>query len=78
MLKIAVLWLVSLAVVAAIASGLAKAQGPDQYPRVISGNEFGFRMEGIAPNGQPMGTIMVRVGGKWVEAGYSTPYQRAN
>jgi hypothetical protein len=75
MLKISMLWIVSLVAVVAFATGLLVAQGQRQ---ILSGNEFGFRVEGVGSSGQPIGTIVVRVNGKWVEAGYSTPYERAH
>ncbi len=78
MLKIVALWLMSLVVVAVVASGLAFAQARQAEPRILSGSEFGFRLDGIGHDGQPMGTIMVRVAGKWVEAGYSTSFRRVN
>jgi hypothetical protein len=75
-MKIVLLWLMSLVVLGAVASGWAFAQTRAADPSILSGSDFGFRLEGIARDGQPMGTIMVRVGDKWVEAGYSTPFER--
>ena len=38
-------------------------------PRVLSGDDVGFRVEGTDPaTGRPVGTWMVRMNGGWVEA----------
>ena len=34
---------------------------------VVSGNNIGFRIERFAPNGTPVGTLVVRIDGRWVE-----------
>jgi hypothetical protein len=66
-LVLVVLWAVSLIAAAAIAI----AQAPETVlpidPIIVSGNEVGFRIEG--QRGQtPVGTIVVRIEGQWVEA----------
>jgi hypothetical protein len=66
--RIAVLWLLSLLVVGGLASILtAQSQQP-----ILSGSDVGFRVERMGTSGQPVGTLMVRVNGKWVEAGWAT------
>jgi hypothetical protein len=67
-------WVVWLGLVAVTASGLTVfAQGqrrPGQEPpRMITGNDVGFRVDGTDSRGRLTGTWMVRVGGEWVEAG---------
>jgi hypothetical protein len=40
---------------------------PFAAPRVMSGEDLGFRVEGMYGE-QPAGTVVIRVNGKWVEA----------
>jgi hypothetical protein len=63
--KLAILWLVTVIVVAAAASTLTWAQikTPD---RVVSGNDLGFRIESQR-GGVPTGRFVVRINGAWVE-----------
>ncbi len=66
--RIVVLWLLSLLAVAGLASSLtAQAQ-----QTILSGSDLGFRVERMGTSGQPVGTLMVRVNGKWMEAGWAT------
>jgi hypothetical protein len=64
MRKWVLLWVVSLVIVAATTSVLMRAQPREQT--IISGNDVGFRIEGMTPAGDPLGTWMIRVNGKWV------------
>ena len=72
------IWLVSLTVVAGLMSVLVRAQlAPFSRSKaeladapILSGGDFGFRVEGTQ-NGRAVGTLMVRVKGQWVEAGFS-------
>lgn len=72
-------WLVLILALAAMGSGFAIAQAPAQQPpqtqatprepRVLSGPDVGFRVEGIDPwTGNPSGTWVVRIDGEWVAA----------
>ena len=36
-------------------------------PQIISGADFGFRVDRVGPDGKPTGRIVVRQEGKWVE-----------
>ena len=36
-------------------------------PQIISGADFGFRVEAVAPDGTPSGKIVVRQNGQWIE-----------
>jgi hypothetical protein len=36
-------------------------------PRIISGPDVGFRVVGIGRRGEPMGRIVIRYNGEWVE-----------
>lgn len=39
-------------------------------PRIVSGNDLGFRVEGTDPRtGNPTGTWVIRMNGNWVEVG---------
>ena len=40
---------------------------PLPEPRVVSGPDFGVRIE-AEQNGVPVGPLVVRINGKWVEA----------
>jgi hypothetical protein len=61
-----ILWLTSLLAVGAW--GQSSAQ-PDT--RVISGSDLGFRVERLDAKGSPVGSLVVRVNGKWVEPSFS-------
>jgi hypothetical protein len=49
-----------------------QAQGPTtppaqaQTPTIISGSDLGFRVDGLKGT-TPIGTLMVRINGQWVE-----------
>lgn len=64
---IAVLWAVSLVVVAVVASAqVARPAIPLKEPKVLSGADVGFRvtsMQGDVPTGE----IVVRVNGEWIQ-----------
>jgi hypothetical protein len=78
MWKLMLLWFVSLVVVAGLASGLTFAQTRPLIlqelanARILSGADIGFRVEGTNRTGEPVGRLMVRVNGNWVEPGWST------
>jgi hypothetical protein len=59
-----VIWLASLVGVG------VWAQTPSQQ-QVISGSDFGFRVERQEHDGTPIGRLVVRVNGQWVEAGFA-------
>jgi hypothetical protein len=61
------IWLASLAVVAGLTTVLTRAQDVrPQDPKIISGSDFGFRVDNTY-TGKPIGTLVVRVNGNWVE-----------
>jgi hypothetical protein len=66
-LSLALLWGLSLFVVASVVSAQAHAVRPLPEPRIVSGQDFGFRVEGDQ-NGTAIGTLVVRVNGKWIDA----------
>ena len=63
---LAVLWVASLVAVATIARAQVYGINPLPEPRVVFGPDFGFRIEG-EQNGVPVGPLVVRINGKWVE-----------
>jgi hypothetical protein len=71
MIRMTVLWIASLVVVALLAAALTSAQADRADGRIISGADIGFRVETADREGRPIGRLMVRIEGKWVEAGYS-------
>ena len=50
---------------AAVAGQSATSQ-PGKDLTVLSGPDLGFRVDGFGRDGVPLGTLVVRVGGKWV------------
>jgi hypothetical protein len=56
-------WLFSFIAITAIAHS---RQTPNGKPLVIAGNDIGFRVDRY-DGGRPVGVIVVRVDGRWVE-----------
>lgn len=77
MRKWLVMWLASLIFVAGFASALTRAQTRSSEPQILSGADLGFRVDAVKADG-PVGTLMVKVNGKWVEAGFSLKMSRAH
>ena len=81
--KLAVVWALSLMVVG-MASSRAQVPSPEERmrreslllegPVIVSGNDVGFRIE-RTKDGIPVGKVVVRIDGKWVEAVSSQPAQ---
>ena len=72
-----ILWAASI-----VAAGAwAQAQGPlgpvpsSQAPTVISGNDFGFRIDSRKGD-TPVGTMVARVNGQWVEVEFGVAVKR--
>jgi hypothetical protein len=65
-LIVACLWIASLFAVASIATAQLRGTTPVP-PRIISGPDIGFRIEGQQGN-IPVGKFVVRIDGQWVEA----------
>jgi hypothetical protein len=75
--KLGLIWFVSVAIVSAIASARTARQGggtPD-VPLILSSSDLGFRIDSFK-GGSPLGTLMVRVEGRWVEAGWAPKISR--
>lgn len=68
MKRLALLWLASLVFVALLASTFTRAQTPQGDARILSGSDIGFRVDATDRSGNPTGTFMVRINGKWFEA----------
>ena len=48
------------------ASAATAAAGQTNEPRVLTGSDLGFRIDGTARDGAPVGAIVLRIDGKWV------------
>ena len=61
-------------------SGTAVASDAAQRgePRVLSGPDLGFRVHGLAQDGVPIGTLVVRVDGKWVSPQFQSGMRRVS
>jgi hypothetical protein len=68
MKRLAVLWIVSVVLVAMATLAFAQGRRLPQ-PQMLSGNDIGFRIEGYDISGKPTGAWMVRLNGEWVEVG---------
>ena len=72
-LSLAVLWILSLFVVSSIVKAqVFEVPRPLPEPRIVSGPDVGFRIESDQ-GGIPVGRLVIRVDGKWVEARIGTP-----
>jgi hypothetical protein len=67
-------------VIVALALGAATAWAASQWtliepvtPNVVAGENLGFRVEGLRGGSTPVGTVVVRVNGQWVEAEVKLP-----
>ncbi len=66
--SLAILWVLSLFVVtAAVKAQVFEMPRPLPEPRIVAGPDFGFRIE-ADQSGTPVGKLVVRVDGKWIEA----------
>jgi hypothetical protein len=65
------LLVVCLGIVAIAAMSYGQAIGVTPVtPRVVAGDDLGFRIEGMR-GGTPVGRLVVRVNDRWVEADFS-------
>jgi hypothetical protein len=55
---------------------LAPPNVATQPPQIISGADFGFRVDSVAPDGTPVGKIVVHQKGEWVEVRLSISPRR--
>ena len=75
MARLVLFWLGSLVAVAVVTTTLTLAQVRREVPRVVSGADVGFRVEGTDPSGNATGVFVVRLNGEWVPVS-STPTVR--
>jgi len=78
---VAILWVLWLIVVNAISSSAQPPTGPGPFglnpnrimvtPELVFGNDVGFRIV-RTEDGIPIGKIVVRIDGRWVETGTDT------
>jgi len=66
---IAVLWIGSLLAVGAVTYAQSQAREFRRLPepKVMTGGDIGFRVDGVYGN-MPTGTVVIQVNGQWVEA----------
>ena len=85
---VVVIWVLSIVAVGVLAHAQGRATpAPPQLPplerpdsqlqasAVIAGNDLGFRVESHKGN-TPVGSLVVRINGQWVEAQYSVGIKR--
>ncbi len=65
-------WTLSLLAAGAVAAAQVRAWRPVPEPKVLSGGDVGFRVDGFRGE-VPSGTIVIRVNGVWVEAEIGGP-----
>ena len=61
----------------AAVAGSSVLAGQSNEPRVLSGSDFGFRIDGMSRDGAPIGTLVVRIDGKWVSPQFQPSVRRA-
>ena len=71
-LPLAFVWLLSVVAVAATVKAQDYRFRRLREPRVITGEDFGFRLDG-AVGDQPAGTMVLRLNGRWVEPAAAPP-----
>jgi hypothetical protein len=60
----------------AAAVGPWTAAGQARGPEVLSGADIGFRLDGVSADGTPIGTLVVRMEGKWVAPQFQSGVRR--
>jgi len=58
------------------ASAATTTASQSTEPRVLSGSDVGFRVDGTARDGAPIGAIVVRIDGKWVSPQFQSGLRR--
>lgn len=54
-----------------------RAAGQARQPQLLTGADIGFRVDGVSADGTPIGTLVVRVDGKWVAPQFQSGVRRA-
>jgi hypothetical protein len=62
---VAAVWVASLFAAGKVATAQARSFQPLPEPKVLSGADVGFRIEGTIGD-MPAGTLVIRVNGQWV------------
>jgi hypothetical protein len=57
-------------------AAVASEARQNNEPRVLSGSDLGFRVDGTAKDGAPIGALVVRVDGKWVAPQFQSGMRR--
>ena len=70
-MRLITLWIASVILVALATLAYSQARDPRSDVKVLSGNDIGFRIDGIDSSGKPTGVLVVRSKGEWVEVGSS-------
>jgi hypothetical protein len=65
-------WALSLVIAATVAYAQARAYVPLPEPRVFTGADVGFRLEGMHGD-LPTGSVVIRINDRWVEAKVGVP-----
>jgi hypothetical protein len=60
----------------AVVAGSSVVAGQSNEPRVLSGSDLGFRIEGMSRDGAPIGALVVRIDGKWVSPQFQPSIRR--
>ena len=71
-LSLGVVWLISLVAVGKVVSAQAPFWRALPEPKVLFGDDVGFRVEGIRGE-VPTGVIVIKVNGNWVEVQVGGP-----
>jgi hypothetical protein len=71
-LVLGVVWLISLVAVGTVVSAQAPLWRPVPTPKVLFGDDVGFRVEGVRGE-VPTGVIVIKVNGDWVEVQVGGP-----
>jgi hypothetical protein len=73
-----ILWILSLALTAGIASVVTAQVNRSTTPEIVTGGDLGFRVEGTDyRTGKPVGRIVIRRNGEWVDVGDVVDARRA-
>ena len=71
-LILGVVWLIFLAAVGTVVSAQVPAWRPVAEPKVLFGDDVGFRVEGMRGE-VPTGVVVIKVNGNWVEVQVGGP-----
>jgi hypothetical protein len=72
MRKATLLWILAICMAAIVSSVVTAQVTSQQPPRILTGGDLGFRLEGVDSRGRPTGTLVVKIYNEWVEVGSST------